>query len=52
MPSAVGDESLVTVTSFEDSLIFYTAVQKNVKGNRVLHTARDFPSIFAAVFSL
>jgi toxin ParE1/3/4 len=37
---------ILPVTAFEHYLIFYTAVQKNVKVLRVLHAARDFPSIF------
>ena|SRR2546426_6231757 len=37
---------MLPVTGFEQYLIFYTAVQKNVKVVRVLHVARDFPTIF------
>ena len=37
---------ILPVTGFEHYLIFYTAVQKNVKVVRVLHAARDFPTIF------
>ena len=37
---------ILPVTDFEHYLIFYTAVQKNVKVLRMLHAARDFPSIF------
>ena len=38
---------MLPVTGFEHYLIFYTAVQKNMKVLRVLHAARDFPTIFA-----
>ena len=37
---------IIPVTGFESYLIFYAAVQKNVKVLRVLHAARDFPTIF------
>jgi len=37
---------MVPVTDFEHYLVFYTAVQKHVKVLRVLHAARDFPTIF------
>jgi toxin ParE1/3/4 len=42
---------ILPVTGFEHYLIFYTAVQKNVKVLRVLHAARDFPTLFTSVFS-
>ena len=38
---------ILPVTGFEHYLLFYTAVQKNVKVLRILHAARDFPTIFA-----
>jgi plasmid stabilization system protein ParE len=38
---------MMPVTGFEHSRIFYTAVRKTVKVLRVLHAARDYPSIFA-----
>jgi len=37
---------ILPVTGFEHYLIFYTATGKNVKVLRVLHAARDFPTIF------
>jgi toxin ParE1/3/4 len=37
---------ILPVTGFEHYLIFYTAVGKNMKVIRVLHAARDFPTIF------
>ena len=37
---------IVPVTEFEHYLIFYTAVRKHVKVLRVLHAARDFPTLF------
>ena len=37
---------ILPVTGFEHYLIFYTAIRKNVKVVRILHTARDFPTIF------
>jgi len=37
---------IVPVTGFEHYLIFYTAFRKHVKVVRILHTARDFPTIF------
>ena len=37
---------MLPVTGFEDYLIFYTAIQKSVRVLRVLHTARDVPTIF------
>ena len=37
---------MVPVTGFEHYLIFYTAVGKSLKVLRILHAARDFPTIF------
>jgi toxin ParE1/3/4 len=37
---------ILPVTGFKDYLIFYTAVRTQVKVVRILHAARDFPSIF------
>ena len=37
---------IVPVTGFEHYLIFYTAAGKSIKVIRVLHAARDFPTIF------
>jgi toxin ParE1/3/4 len=37
---------MLPVTGFEHYLMFYTAVRKNVKVLRILHAARDFPTIF------
>ena len=37
---------IVPVTGFEHYLIFYTTTGKNLKVLRVLHAARDFPTIF------
>jgi len=37
---------IVPVTGFEHYLIFYTAADKSIKVIRVLHAARDFPTIF------
>ena len=36
---------MVPVTGFEHYLIFYTVVRKSIKVIRVLHAARDFPTI-------
>jgi plasmid stabilization system protein ParE len=36
----------VPVTGFAHSLIFYTAAGKSMKVVRVLHAARDFPTVF------
>jgi len=37
---------MMPVTDFEHYLVFYTAVEKHVKVLRVLHAARDFPTLF------
>jgi len=37
---------MLPVTGFEHYLIFYTATDKNIHVIRVLHAARDFPTIF------
>ena len=37
---------MLPVTGFEYYLVFYTALRKTVKVLRVLHAARDFPTIF------
>jgi plasmid stabilization system protein ParE len=37
---------MLPVTGFENYLIFYVAAGKNMKVLRVLHAARDFPTIF------
>jgi toxin ParE1/3/4 len=37
---------IVPVTEFENYLIFYAPAQKSIKVIRVLHAARDFPTIF------
>jgi toxin ParE1/3/4 len=37
---------IMPVTGFESSLIFYAAAGKSIKVIRVLHAARDFPTIF------
>ena len=37
---------ILPVTGFEHYLICYTATGKNVKVLRVLHAARDFPTLF------
>jgi toxin ParE1/3/4 len=37
---------MVPVTGFESYLIFYAAVGKSIQVIRVLHAARDFPTIF------
>ena len=38
---------VLPVTGFEHYLIFYTSAQRSVKVLRILHAARDFPTIFA-----
>jgi toxin ParE1/3/4 len=38
---------IMPVTGFEHYLIFYTVLRKQVKVIRILHTARDFPTLFA-----
>jgi len=37
---------IVPVTEFANYLIFYAPAQKSIKVIRVLHAARDFPTIF------
>jgi toxin ParE1/3/4 len=37
---------MLPVTGFEHYLIFYTSAQRSVKVLRILHAARDFPTIF------
>jgi toxin ParE1/3/4 len=37
---------MMPVTDFVHYLMFYTAVQKQVKVIRILHAARDFPTLF------
>jgi toxin ParE1/3/4 len=37
---------MLPVTGFEHYLIFYSVVSKRIKVIRVLHAARDFPTIF------
>jgi toxin ParE1/3/4 len=37
---------IMPVTGFEHYLIFYTALRKHVNVIRILHAARDFPTIF------
>jgi len=37
---------MLPVTGFEHYLIFYTTTGKNLKVLRVLHAARDFPTMF------
>jgi toxin ParE1/3/4 len=37
---------VLPVTGFENYLIFYSATQQSMKVIRVLHAARDFPTIF------
>jgi hypothetical protein len=37
---------MLPVTGFEGYLIFYSAVSKRITVIRVLHAARDFPTIF------
>jgi toxin ParE1/3/4 len=38
---------IIPVTGFEHYLLFYTALRRRVKVLRILHAARDFPTIFA-----
>jgi len=40
------DVWVLSVTGFEHYLIFYTSVGKHVQVIRILHAARDFPTIF------
>jgi plasmid stabilization system protein ParE len=37
---------ILPVTGFENYLIFYAAAGKSIQVLRVLHAARDFPTIF------
>jgi toxin ParE1/3/4 len=37
---------MLPITGFEHYLIFYRATTKSIQVIRVLHTARDFPTIF------
>jgi toxin ParE1/3/4 len=37
---------IIPVTGFERYLLFYTALGTHVKVLRILHAARDFPTIF------
>jgi plasmid stabilization system protein ParE len=37
---------IIPVTGFEHYLIFYNTTVKHVKVLRILHAARDFPTIF------
>jgi plasmid stabilization system protein ParE len=37
----------MAVTGFENYLIFYIATKWSVKVLRILHAARDFPTIFS-----
>ena len=37
---------IIPVTGFAHYLLFYTAFRKHVKVLRILHAARDFPTIF------
>ena len=37
---------IIPVTDFEHYLLFYTALRTHVKVLRILHAARDFPTIF------
>jgi toxin ParE1/3/4 len=38
---------MVPVTGFENYLVFYVALQTHVQVLRILHAARDFPTIFS-----
>jgi plasmid stabilization system protein ParE len=38
---------MMPVTSFENYLIFYVATKQSIKVLRILHAARDFPTIFS-----
>ena len=40
------DVRLLPVTGFENYLIFYAAAGKSIEVLRILHAARDFPTIF------
>jgi toxin ParE1/3/4 len=37
---------MIPVTGFEHYLLFYTAAGKSIKVIRILHAARDYPTIF------
>ena len=37
---------IMPVTGFEHYLIFYSTLRKNIHVLRILHAARDFPTIF------
>jgi toxin ParE1/3/4 len=37
---------MLPITGFENYLIFYSATRQSIKVIRVLHAARDFPTIF------
>ncbi len=37
---------IISVTGFENYLIFYVPAGKSIKALRILHAARDFPTIF------
>ena len=37
---------IIPITGFEHYLLFYTALRKHMKVLRILHAARDFPTIF------
>ena len=41
------DVRMLPVTGFEHYLLFYSTTRTHVKVLRVLHAARDFPTIFA-----
>ena len=38
---------LMPVTGFENYLIFYVATKQSIKVLRILHAARDFPTVFS-----
>src|SRR6266446_10318512 len=40
------DVRILPVTGFENYLIFYAAAGRSIKVLRILHAARDFPTIF------
>jgi toxin ParE1/3/4 len=40
------DIRVIPITEFEHYLLFYTALGTHVKVLRILHAARDFPTIF------
>jgi toxin ParE1/3/4 len=37
---------IIPITGFEHYLLFYTVLGKHVRVLRILHAARDFPTIF------